>query len=289
MMSFKNPRNKSKTAERPEGSDAHRRDDLEQRLTDKAGDGWKAPIYREARTVDLDLKRLQENRVVCQFADAPEVDFYKVLRTQIQHRTRDKGWNTIMITSVNPGEGKTLTSINLSLTFAKEFNQTVLLVDADLMRQNVHKYLGFESERGLIDYLVNDQPLKDFIVWPGIDKLTLISGGRTIYDSSELLGSPRMKALIQDMKSRYPDRYVFFDVPPLLGGADAIVLAPLVDCVIMVVAEGRTSTQDIKKALQFIPREKFLGFVLNRQTSPMRNYYYAYKTANGIGGYKPRK
>jgi non-specific protein-tyrosine kinase len=165
----------------------------------------------------------------------------------------------------------------------------VLLVDADLMRQNVHKYLGFPSDRGLIDYLVNDQPLKDFIVWPGIDKLTLISGGRTIHDSSELLGSPRMKALINEMKTRYPDRYVFFDVPPVLGGADAIVLAPLVDCVIMVVAEGRTSIHDIKKALQFLPREKFLGYVLNRQTSPMRNYYYAYKTANDTVNYKPSK
>jgi protein-tyrosine kinase len=220
---------------------------------------------------------LKQNRIACMFPESPEIDFYKILRTQIQQRTKDKGWNTVMITSVNPGEGKTLTAINLSITFAREFNQTVLLVDADLMRQNVHKYLGFDSDKGLIDYLVNDQPLKDFIIWPGIDKLTLISGGRTIHESSELLGSPRMKGLIHDMKTRYPDRYVFFDVPPVLGGADAIVLAPLVDCVVMVIAEGQTPMNDIKKALQLLPQEKFLGFVLNRQKTPMLNYYYAYK------------
>lgn len=243
---------------------------------DKAG--YISPVYKDSRTINLDPNLIAENRIVCMFPDSPEIDFYKVLRTQIQHRTKSKGWNTIMVTSVNPGDGKTLTSINLSITFAKEYNQTVLLVDADLMRQNIHKYLGFPSKTGLIDYLVGDQPLKDFIIWPGIDKLTLISGGNTIHDSSELLGSPRMHTLINEMKTRYKDRYVFFDVPPLLGGADAIVLAPMVDCIIMVVSEGQTSINDIQKALQLIPREKFLGFVLNRQKNPMLTYYYSYKT-----------
>jgi non-specific protein-tyrosine kinase len=247
-------------------------------ITNKKGKaGWISPVYSEAKAIQLDPKFAIENRIVGMLPEAPEINFYKILRTQIQHRTKEKGWNTIMVTSVNPGEGKTLTAINLAITFAKEFNQTVLLVDSDLVRQTIHKYLGFESEKGLIDYLVDDRPLKDFIVWPGIDKLTLISGGRTIHDSSELLGSPRMKSLIHEMKTRYPDRYVFFDVPPVLGGADAIVLAPLVDCIIMVVAEGQTSIHDVEKALELLPREKFLGFVLNRQKFPTLNYYYAYK------------
>jgi len=243
--------------------------------SDKAG--WAAPKYKEVKTVQLDPNVIAANRIVCMVPDAPEIDFYKILRTQIQHRTKDKDWRTIMVTSVNPGEGKTLTTINLSITFAKEFNQTVLLVDSDLMRQNVHKYLGISSDKGLIDYLVNDQPLADYIIWPGIDQLTLISGGRTIHDSSELLGSPRMKALVHEMKTRYNNRYVFFDAPPILGGADAIVLAPLVDAIIMVVAEGDTSTYGVKNALDLLPKEKFLGFVLNRQKAPMLNYYYAYK------------
>jgi non-specific protein-tyrosine kinase len=240
--------------------------------------GWISPIYSEAKAIKLDPKYAAENRIVGMFQDSAEINFYKILRTQIQQRTKDKGWNTIMITSVNPGEGKTLTVINLAITFAKEFNQTVLLVDSDLMRQNIHKYLGLGSDKGLIDYLIGDRPLKDFIVWPGIDKLTLISGGTAIHDSSELLGSPRMKSLINDMKTRYPDRYVFFDVPPILGGADAIVLAHLVDCIVLVVAEGQTSIHDIKKALQLLPQEKFLGFVLNRQKFPKMAYYYGYNS-----------
>ena len=78
----------------------------------------------------------------------------------------------------------------------------------------------------------------------------------------------------EQIKTRYDDRYVIFDVPPILGGADAIAFAPLVDGILMVVEERRTPIQDIKKALDLIPMEKFLGFVLNRRKSPPRKYYY---------------
>ena len=121
-----------------------------------------------------------------------------------------------MVTSALPGEGKTLTAINLAFTFAKEFKQTALLVDCDLRQQQIHKVLGFPSEKGIVDYLLNDCPVQELFVWPGVEKLTVISGGKTVNDSSELLGSPGMKNLVADMKNRYPDRYVFFDVPPLL-------------------------------------------------------------------------
>jgi non-specific protein-tyrosine kinase len=150
-----------------------------------------------------------------------------------------------------------------------------MLVDCDLRHQNIHRTLGFKSDLGLIDYLVDDRPLQEVIIWPGIDKLTLISGGHTIQNSTELLGSPRMQTLVQEMKSRYDDRYVLFDVPPLLVGADAFALAPYIDCIVMVVDEGKTSTKDVQKAVQMLPQEKFLGFVMNRQkTVKMEGYGY---------------
>lgn len=226
--------------------------------------GWKAPTYSESKTVRLDSNRLSQNRCVCIFPSAPELDAYKVLRTQIQQRTKGKKLNTIMITSVGPGEGKTLTAINLSITFAKEFNQTVLLVDGDLKEQSIHKRLAYPSGAGLADYLIEDKTLPDLIVWPGIEKLTIISGGKTFQDSTELLGSPRMKELVSEMKSRYEDRYIFFDVPPILSGADAIAFAPLVDGIVIVVESGKTSMADVRRALDLIPQEKMLGFVLNR-------------------------
>ena len=230
--------------------------------------GWFSPSYSNSRPVKLNPQILAENRCVGYQSEAPELEYYRVLRTHILQQTGGKG-NTIMVTSANPGEGKTLTAINLSFTFAREFKQTALLVDCDLKRQQIHERLGFSSEKGLADYLIDDAPFSDLMVWPGVEKLTVISGGKTVKDSSELLGSLGMKNLVADMKTRYPDRYVFFDVPPLLTCADSLAFAPLVDYVLIVVQAGKTSLQDINRALKLLPSEKILGLVMNRQQNLM--------------------
>ena len=245
---------------------------------------WRPPAYSESTHIEIKKETLLNNRCVCIEPSSVEIDCYKVLRTKIQLLTKQKGWNTLMITSPQPAEGKTLTSVNLALTFSKVYNQTVLLVDADLRNQNVHKLLGFESDSGLMEYLVKNKPLEDLIIWPGVDKLTLISGGETISNSSELLGSPRMKALVQEMKSRYRDRYVIFDTSPLLIGDDALALAHYVDGIVMVVEEGRSSTKEIKKALDMLPQEKFLGFVMNRQEQALSEKYYGYYYKKNVKG-----
>ena len=228
---------------------------------------WKSPVYSQSMHVELNTKALLENRCICIEPESMEIDCYKVLRTKLQHLTRHRGWNSVMITSALPGEGKTLTAINLALTFSKAYNQTVILVDCDLRNPNINTILGLQSHAGLIEYLVDGQPLQESIIWPGIDKLTLMAGGRTIQNAAELLGSPRMQALVQELKTRYDDRYVLFDVPPLLIGADAMALAPYVDCIVMVVDEGKTSIKDVQKAVQMLPKDKFLGFVMNRMKS----------------------
>ena len=234
---------------------------------DVAEGEWSPPVYTDSASVELDTASVVKNRCVCIQPDASELDSYKVLRTKIQQLTKSYGWNTVMITSPRAGEGKTLTAVNLALTFSKAYNQTVLLVDCDLRRQSIHKTLGFQSEAGLIDYLVDGSPLSEIMIWPGIDKLTLISGGRTVQESTELLGSPRMESLVHEIKSRYDDRYVLFDVPPVLGSADTLALAPFIDSIVMVVEEGTTSTRDVQKAVEMLPSDKFLGFVINKQKS----------------------
>jgi protein-tyrosine kinase len=243
----------------------------------KPEDNGQPPVYTDSAAVTLNEALVTENRCVCFSPDAPELDFYKVLRTQILHRSKEKGWNTIMVTSTRPGEGKTLTSINLALTFAKAYGQTVLLVDCDLRQQKIHSYLGLESHCGIADYFLKGRPLKDLILWPKVDKLTLISGGQTIVESAELLGSKRMKEMVAEMKSRYGDRYVIFDTPPLLSGADALVFSQLVDGIVMVVEEGRTPIKEVEKALDLIPKEKFLGFVLNKARITQKGYYGYYR------------
>ena len=110
-----------------------------------------------------------------------------------------------------------------------------------------------------------------------MEKLTFISGGDPVHNSAELISSPRMAELASEMKTRYADRYLFFDLPPLLVGADALAFAPLVDCILLVV-QPRTSFEDLQRALDLIPKEKFLGFVLNRVEASNDDYYsYRYR------------
>ena len=235
------------------------------RPSDQQKMGFVSPVYSLSRSVRLNPRVMSANRCVAFLPDSPEVEFYRQLRTRILQLSGGKGGATVMITSALPGEGKTLTAINLALTFAMEFKQTALLVDCDLRQQQVHDMMGFPSERGLVDYLMDDCPITELFVWPGVEKLSVISGGKTVRDSCELLGSPGMRDLVLEMKHRYPERYVFFDAPSILSSADAVAFAPLVDYILVVAQAGRTSLVDINRAVELLPPEKILGLVMNRQ------------------------
>jgi protein-tyrosine kinase len=245
-------------------------------IKDRSKAGWVSPLYSQSRFLQVDMKAALENRCVAMLPDTPETEPYKILRTRVLHRAQEKHGNTMMITSALPGEGKTLTSINLALTFARHFKQTALLVDCDLRNPSVHRYLGLPGEKGLVDYLLDGVNISDLIIWPGIEKITILSGGKPFPESGELLGSPRMKEVLVDMKDRYPDRYVIFDVPPVLSAADALAFAHLVDHVILVVQAGKTPLPDVKKALDLLPQEKVLGIVLNRHEGSTEPYYHSY-------------
>lgn len=223
-----------------------------------------APVYTDSRAYRMDPEIVRKNRGVCITPDSPEIECYKILRTRIQQQAKEKKMNTLMITSPNRNEGKTTTCINMGFVFARDFNQTVLLVDCDFKGQDIHKYLGIQNEFSLIDYFLHGKPLNELIIWPGIEKLTLISGNNTVVNASEMLSSDVMQQLVTEMGTRYPDRYVFFDAPPVLERSEAISLAPMMDGIIMVVEAGTTSKNEVEKAISLLPREKFLGFVLNR-------------------------
>jgi protein-tyrosine kinase len=226
--------------------------------------GWKPPRYKDSVQYQIQPDIVEKNLGVCINPDSKEIEQYKILRTRIHNRARDRKMNTIMITSPHRHEGKTVTTINMGFVFARDLKQTVLLVDCDFKGQDIHDYLGIDSKFSLIDYFLDDTPLNELIIWPGIDKLTLISGDRTVADSSELLSSEKMEDLVMEMGRRYDDRYVFFDAPPVLEHAEAIAIAPMMDGIIMVVEAGRTSRKDVQKAVSLLPPEKFLGFVLNK-------------------------
>lgn len=226
--------------------------------------GWVSPKYSRSRTVSLDWHVVEANRCVGLLPGDAIGDHYKMLRTQINQRMQENGWRTLMVTSLHAGEGSTLTAINLAGVFAKEYQRTVLLVDADLNQQSIHRKLGYESDRGLADYLLDDAAMPDIIAWPQVEKLAIISGGRHFQEGAEVLNSPRMQHLVQEMKNRYTDRYVIFDVPALLEVPYALAFSALVDAVLIVVAKHRTPMPDVQRAMSLLPKEKIAGFVMNR-------------------------
>ncbi len=264
-------------------TDRNKLDDLQTTNTNTKSESetnsleWVSPVYSSSVNININKAKAIENRCVSLNNNAPEIDFYKIIRTQILQKTNTNKRNLIMVTSTNPGEGKTITAINLAITFAKEFKNTVLLVDCDLKQQKIHQYLGLPGEKGISDYILNNIPVDKLIIWPGIEKLSLISGGSIIKDSAELINSPKMKFIINEMKNRYDNRYIFFDVPPILKVADAVAFAPLVDSILLVVQAGKTDINDIKKAIDLIPKEKFLGFVFNRNRLDNKIYRPSHK------------
>lgn len=224
--------------------------------------------YTQTRHAEISSEFLREKRIISGLDPDSFSDAYRILRTQVLQRLRENKWNVLAVTSPGLNEGKTLTAINLAISLAMEANYTVLLVDADLRHPNVHTYFGLEPEFGLSDYLLSDKPLQELLVHPaGIQGLVVLPGGKPLTNSSEILNSPKMSRLVEELKTRYPSRVVLFDLPPLLATADAIAFAPYVDAALLVLEEGKTSTQDAQHATELLRDTHLIGAVLNKSLS----------------------
>lgn len=224
--------------------------------------------YTQTRKVSLYPGWLRQNRVITGDVIDGYARAYKVLRTQVSQRMRQQGWRTLAVTSPGPREGKTLTAINLSISLALEANQTVLLVDADLRQPSVHTYFGFDVEYGLRDYLLDGVPLEQILVNPEVRRLVILPGAAPLTNSSEMLSSPVMLRLVQEVKRRYPSRLVVFDLPPVLTSDDVLAFAPYVDAALLVVEEGKTQRDDAARAAELLQaaNHNLIGTVLNKSS-----------------------
>ncbi len=225
-----------------------------------------APIvYTRTRSVQVPEPVLREQRIMAGFDAGPFVDAFKILRTQVMHRIREKGWNVIGVTSPGEQEGKTFTAVNLAASIAMDVTQSVLLVDANLRHPSVHEMFDLGECQGLADYLLDDVPIEQLLVHPGIGRFVFLPGGRTVSHSAEALTSPKMLALVEECKHRYQSRMILFDLPPLLKTSDVLAFAPHLDALLLVVEEGRTKAEDVERALSLIKQSTpVLGTVVNK-------------------------
>jgi len=176
----------------------------------------------------------------------------------------EKG-NLILITSSIPGEGKSYSSVNLALSIASERDHTVLLVDCDVTRQGSSCLLGINEKPGLVELLESeDLDVGDVILRTDIPKLCLISSGKQHEYVTELLASQRMAELVNELGTRYHDRIIIFDGPPILSTPQTQVLTGLVGQIVFVIESGKTPQAIIEEALNMIPKEHATGLLLNK-------------------------
>jgi capsular exopolysaccharide synthesis family protein len=219
--------------------------------------------YTRTRKVRISPETLERHRIAAA-ANDETADAFRMLRTQVLMRMRQNGWQTLAITSPNKGAGKSTVTLNMALSFAMELDHTALLVDADLRDPDVRKMLDLGEGPGLADYLVGRAAIEDLLIHPGIGNLVLLPGGSPVANTSELLRSPMMADLVRELRERYSDRIVLFDVPPILAGADTLALSAYVDATILMVEEGKTTLEDLNRSRELLANSNLMGIVLNK-------------------------
>lgn len=210
-------------------------------------------------------------------------DYRRIKRPLVSNACgRDKSLvergNLILVTSSIPGEGKTYTSVNLALSLSQEMDNTVLLVDCDVAKQGVSRMLGLENIAGLVDVLENDDlNIGDVLLHTDVPNLRVVSAGKKNEYMTELLASQRMSNLVNEIVTRYSNRIIIFDGPPMLATPQTRVLAELVGQVVFVIESGKTPQTLVEDAIKLMPEGQAIGLVMNKNIGQnKRGYYYGH-------------
>ena len=224
------------------------------------------PSTLTSTPLPIEDTQLETHRIHAHKARSAEADVFRILRTQVLQIMNKSGYRTLAITSPQYGDGKTTTALNLALSIALDLKQTVLLVDLDLRKPNLHEFLGLTPSAGLSDYLLNNTPLAECLARVSFDRLTILPAGNPMDNSSELLGSPKMAALANELKNRYPDRIIIYDMPPVLAQDDSIAFLPQVEATLVVLRDGVTLIDDLRTCFGRLAGTNIIGTVLNSCT-----------------------
>jgi len=231
----------------------------------EAGPGGSAQV-----TVDLD--GLKAQGYLTPYGERTQVaEEFRIIKRPILDNAFGRGaslveqGNLIMVTSALPGEGKTYTAVNLAMTIAMEMDKTVLLVDADVGRARIHDLLKIPLGPGLIDLLTDPSlDVGAVMLRTNVPKLRVIPMGRHHPHSNELVASEAMRKLTHELATRYSDRVVIFDAPPVLPTSEAVVLAALMGQIVFVVEAERSLQGAVQDAIGLLNTSKPVGLVLNK-------------------------
>jgi polysaccharide biosynthesis transport protein len=207
--------------------------------------------------------------------DSPHAEAYRVLRTNLLFARKNAEANTLTIVSGGAGEGKSTTVFNLATVFAQS-GQRVLIVDSDLRRPSIHKFLKLSNSIGLTNYLMKQKELEEVIQTTKVPNLDFMASGKLPSSALGILNSSRMKECINEVRRRYD--IVLFDSPPIMGVSDASILASEVDMTMLVVQYRKYPQAMTIRAKQMVEKVggTLVGVVLNNINISQDSYYYYY-------------
>lgn len=228
--------------------------------------------------LDIDILSCSRNKVLLPGAEAStdgKVETaFRMLRTRVLQRSRANNWTTIGITSASPSDGKTLTSLNLALSLAKEKNSEIVLLDLDMRNPSVCERLGVNPPNHMREFFEGLVSAEDLFFSIGVEHLMLAGGAQPSNNSSELLSNTKFEELIDQIKSSLVRPLVIIDLPPVLSTDDALVLAPRLDAIFLIASEGQTTRDELNRAAGLLSEYSLAGFVLNRSQQAVKGYGY---------------
>jgi capsular exopolysaccharide synthesis family protein len=240
------------------------------------------PIDRhQLPRVQVDLEYLAANRVLVQ--ETKQIDearagaAYRLLRARLMHRMHGNNWTTLAITSASAGDGKSLTTLNLAFSLARARKGDVVVLDLDLRNPSICQYLGVDPPRDLASYFAGAVEPKEVFFTIGIDNLLIAGSSAPIEHPSEMIASGRFEELLGSIATLSSDPVVLIDLPPLLVTDEALLVAPRVDAIALVIAEGRTKRDFLARAKHLLEEFPFAGVILNRASESFgADAYYGY-------------
>ena len=230
------------------------------------------PLRANARSIarivephTLTTQKLEDRRLIHRESSVrKQADAFREIRTRLLELGGGQNFITL-VTSISPHSGSSFVARNLAAAFAFDETKTALLLDCDLSHPNQHVALGVDTTHGgLIDYLEHPATgVENILYHTGIPRLRLIPAGKQREAGGEYFTSFRMRAMLDSLRTRYTDRYIFLDAPTVKGSPDARILADLADFVVLVVGYGRDSSRAVQKAVANFDPHKLAGVVFN--------------------------
>ncbi len=225
-----------------------------------------------------DLRRYTGYPIVAVEKNSPAAEQYKILREQIKRLRNDAGIQSIAISSPVKRDGKTTVAANLAAALALDYEENVLLIDADLRNPGIHRYFDLRESPGLTEFLSSTAhtKIKNLVQPTFLPSLCVLPAGRPSSFSSELLAKDKMNQAMQEIRKEFPGYQIVIDCPPVLPTPDPLVIARHVDGVLMVMRAGKTPRDYLTKALQSINSNKVVGVILNGADMGISSKYYYY-------------